>query len=84
MAFALQAVMFVGNACLRGTGHTRLAMYIIGPVILAVRVPTALLLGVALGVGLTGAWLGTAADLSMRGIISFLRFRSGRWRMVPV
>ena len=75
--------MFVGNACLRGVGDTRFPMYITGPVILAVRVPTALLLGVALGMGLAGAWLGMATDLSVRGII-FLRFRSGRWKAAQV
>lgn len=46
--------MFVGNACLRGAGDTCFPMYITGLVILAVRVPTALLLGTVLGLGLAG------------------------------
>ena len=76
------SVVFAGS--LRGVGDTRFPMYITGPVILAVRVPTALLLGVAAGMGLAGAWLGMATDLSVRGIIFFLRFRSGRWKTAQV
>jgi len=59
-------------------------MYVTGPVILAVRVPTALLLGIVLGMGLAGAWLGMATDLVVRGVIFFLRFRSGRWKAAQV
>jgi putative MATE family efflux protein len=76
------SMVFAGS--LRGAGDTRFPMYVTGPVILAVRVPTALLLGVALGMGLPGAWLGMATDLSVRGIIFYLRFRSGRWKLAQV
>jgi MATE family multidrug resistance protein len=74
--------VFAGG--LRGAGDTRFPMVITGPVILAVRVPVALLLGVVLSLGLTGAWLGMAIDLCVRGIIFFLRFRSGRWKTARV
>jgi MATE family multidrug resistance protein len=76
------AMVFAGS--LRGAGDTRFPMYVTGPVILAVRVPMALLLGIALGMGLAGAWLGMAADLCVRGIAFYLRFRSGRWKAAQV
>jgi Na+-driven multidrug efflux pump len=75
-------MVFAGS--LRGAGDTRFPMYVTGPVILAVRVPTALLLGIVLGMGLAGAWLGMATDLVVRGVIFFLRFRSGRWKAAQV
>jgi hypothetical protein len=46
------SMVFAGS--LRGAGDTRFPMYVTGPVILAVRVPTALLLGTVLGLGLAG------------------------------
>lgn len=76
------SMVFAGS--LRGAGDTRFPMYVTGPVILAVRVPTALLLGIVLGMGLAGAWLGMATDLVVRGVIFFLRFRSGRWKAAQV
>jgi MATE family multidrug resistance protein len=80
----LMAASMVFAGSLRGAGDTRFPMYVTGPIILAVRVPTALLLGVALGMGLPGAWLGMAIDQCVRGTIFYLRFRSGRWKAAQV
>jgi MATE family multidrug resistance protein len=76
------SMVFPGN--LRGAGDTRFPMYVTSATMWAIRVPAALVLGLALGMGLTGAWLGMAADVSARGILFGLRFRSGRWRQARV
>ena len=48
----------------------------------------AFLLGVAalcvygFGMGLTGAWVGMATDLTVRGVLTYARFRSSRWERI--
>ncbi len=37
-------------------------------------------LGVTLGMGLVGVWIAMAADELIRGVIFFIRWRSGAWR----
>jgi len=76
------AMVFPGS--LRGAGDTRFPMYVTGLSIWSIRVPAALLLGLSLGMGLTGAWLGMALDLAVRGVVFFLRFRGGRWKLMKV
>jgi putative MATE family efflux protein len=76
------AMVFPGN--LRGAGDTRFPMYITGASVWAIRVPAAFVLGLVLGMGLSGAWLGMAIDLVVRGVLFFLRFRSGRWKLARV
>ena len=34
------------------------------------------------GMGLTGAWVGMATDLTVRGILTFARFRSPKWEKI--
>jgi Na+-driven multidrug efflux pump len=49
-----------------------------------IRVPVGYALVMFTGLGLAGAWIGMNADLFFRGIVTFLRFRSGRWKSVKV
>jgi MATE family multidrug resistance protein len=76
------SMVFPGN--LRGAGDTRFPMYVTSLTIWTLRVPAALFLGLGLGMGLTGAWLGMATDLATRGITFFLRFRGGHWKLIKV
>jgi len=80
----LMAAAMVFPGSLRGAGDTRFPMYVTGLSIWSIRVPAALLLGLSLGMGLTGAWLGMAVDLAVRGVVFFLRFRGGRWKLMKV
>ena len=80
----LLAAAMVFPGCLRGAGDTRFPMYVTSASIWAIRVPSVFILGLALGWGLDGAWLGMAIDLVVRGLIFFLRFRSGRWKTASV
>jgi MATE family multidrug resistance protein len=76
------SIVFPGN--LRGAGDTRFPMYITSASIWVIRVPLAILLGITLRLGLTGAWLSMAIDLCARGALFLLRFRSGRWKQAQV
>jgi len=76
------AFLFAGN--LRGAGDTRYPMYVTGVSVWATRVLVATVSVVLLGMGLPGAWLGMATDHTVRGILFFLRYRSGRWKLMRV
>jgi MATE family multidrug resistance protein len=80
--FLAGTMVFAGN--LRGAGDTRFPMYVTGASVWSIRVPVASLLTFALGMGLSGAWLGMCMDQMVRGAIFFLRFRGGRWKLAKV
>ena len=78
---------FVGLAttmpgALRGAGDTR-AMLLISLVALwIIRVPLALGLGIFLGFGLTGMWIGAGVNYLAIATASLIRFASGRWQTI--
>ena len=76
------AVAFPG--ALRGAGDTRATMVIAILAMWIVRLPVALIFGIALNLGLTGIWLGSGADFAARGLTSYMRFRSGKWQQARV
>jgi putative MATE family efflux protein len=78
------ASCIVFSQALRGAGDTRLPVLITWIGFFAVRIPLAYWLTVELEYGLFGAWLAMFADLHVRGIAFFWRFRSGRWKTVVV
>ncbi|MCL7454100.1 MAG: MATE family efflux transporter [Anaerolineae bacterium] len=78
------AASMIFTGALRGAGDTRFPMLVTGGSIWFVRLPAAYLLTLTLGWGLVGAWSAMALDFSLRGIINFFRFRSGRWKTIKV
>jgi len=80
--FLAATMVFAGN--LRGAGDTRFPMYVTAVSIWSLRVLVAGLLTLALGMGLSGAWLSMSMDQVVRGTIFFRRFRGGRWKQVEV
>ncbi|MEJ2734491.1 MAG: MATE family efflux transporter [Anaerolineae bacterium] len=80
----LLAASMVFSGGLRGAGDTRWPMMITGGSIWLVRLPLAYLFALVLDWGLPGAWTALALDLSLRGLLNFLRFRGGRWKTVKV
>jgi len=50
----------------------------------ALRLIAAYGLGVALGLGLFGAWLAVGLDFGFRAFMFWRRFESGRWMMLKV
>ena len=80
--FLAATMIFAGG--LRGAGDTRFPMIVTGMSIFLLRLPLAYLLAIILNWGLLGAWAALALDMSVRGVLNFLRFRGGRWKTIQV
>lgn len=74
----------VMTGALRGAGDTLPPLIIAGIGMWGVRLTLAWLLVSQLNLGLMGAWTAMVVDLWIRGIITFLRFKSGKWKAVKV
>ena len=72
------------SQALRGAGDTKGPMMITYASTFLVRLPAAYLLGIVLGYGLVGIWLGLCGELVVRGGLYVWRFHSGRWRTIEV
>lgn len=80
----MQSVSVVVSSALRGAGDTRATMVITSVSVWLVRVGLGYLIGIRLGLGFVGVWLGWAADFITRAVLIYLRFRSGRWKKLRV
>jgi putative MATE family efflux protein len=80
---ALAATMII-NGALRGAGDTRYPLYIVAGCIWGIRVPLAILFITVMGLGLQWAWVAMCADLFVRGVFAFLRYRGGKWKAIEV
>jgi putative MATE family efflux protein len=80
----LLAAAFVFSGALRGAGDTRATMAITLSSVWGLRLVTAYLLGIALGLGLFGAWLAIGVDFAFRALMFWLRFRAGKWTTLRV
>jgi Na+-driven multidrug efflux pump len=78
------ATSFIFSGGLRGAGDTRTTLIISVGSIWGLRLVAAYILGVTLGLGLLGAWLGIGIDFTFRGVLFWLRFRSGKWATLRV
>ncbi len=91
MAVRLAALMqpllagsFVFSGALRGAGDTRVTMLITLASVWGLRIVVTYILGIALGLGLMGAWLAIGVDFGFRTIMFWQRFRSGKWKTIRV
>lgn len=73
------ANIIVGGA-LRSCGDARFTSFVGASVMLGFSVPAAYLFGFVLDLGLVGIWIAIALDEVIRGVINWLRWRSGVWR----
>lgn len=78
------ATNFVLAGALRGAGDTRWTMYITMAGVWGVRVLTAYILVMRMGLGLYGAWIAMGLDMIARAILVELRFRAGHWTKLRV
>jgi len=69
---------------LRAAGESRFPMWITVIGVLLFRVPLAWLFGIYFEGGLIGAWVGMYADMTVRGVLSTLRYISGSWTKTKV
>jgi len=80
----LMAIGMILASALRGAGDTRATLVITFIGIWVVRVGLGYVLGIVLGLGLFGMWLGWYADFIARAVLVALRFRAGRWKTLRV
>ena len=64
---------------LKSTGDSLFPMYISVPITLLVTIGGTSLFGFALDMGVIGAYIALAIDEIIRGVIMFIRWRSGKW-----
>jgi len=85
-AFAMPglAISLSLSGSLRGAGDTRAVLYIMAGSTWIVRLVPAYLLAITFGLGVPGAWLAAIADINVRALIMFLRFRRGKWKRIKV
>ena len=71
--------IFAGST-LRATGDT-IYPFVVGVIFQwSIAVGLSYVIGIPLGYGLVGMWVGFAIDENIRGVILLLRWRSGKWR----
>lgn len=78
------ATYLVLSQALRGAGDTRWAMRLTYSSTFLVRLPLAYLIGLHLGGGLSGLWIGLCGELIIRGCLFAARFIHGGWATVRV
>ncbi len=78
------AANMVFSGALRGAGDTRFVMVstLIG--VWGLRLVGTYILIDFFNMGLLGAWIGMVIDLFVRGMLNFMRFRSGKWKYIRI
>lgn len=67
------------SGVLRGAGDTKMPFWISFIGMWMIRLPLAWILLRVTGRGLEMVWLAMMAELLVRGLVSFIYYRSGRW-----
>ena len=80
LSLPVQTDSFVISGGLRGAGDTRFTAMSMMITVLIVRSILAVLLVTVLGWELWGAWIALIADIVIRGVLVYFRFRSGVWK----
>lgn len=80
--FQIEQVTLFG--ALRGAGDTKFTALVSLISVTCVRPGLSWLLCYPLGIGLVGAWLGIFCDQSLRFLLTFIRFRKGRWMNIKL
>ena len=78
------ALVQIMTGALQGAGDTRFPMYATFIGIWGLRIGLGYFLAVPFGMGLSGVWFAYAADLVVRGLLLFERFRGGKWQEIEI
>lgn len=79
-----QIAQVVQFGCLRGAGDTRYTAMVSLISVAIIRPGASWLLCYPLAFGLIGAWIGTFCDQLVRFVLSFIRFRQGKWTQLKL
>ena len=79
----LSVAMILGQA-LRGAGDIRATLVVTFIGIWLVRVAVGYILGIVLGLGLFGMWIGWLADFGARSVLMYTRFQAGKWKTLKI
>ncbi|BAX80965.1 MATE family efflux transporter [Labilibaculum antarcticum] len=80
--YLLFSTMFTTNGVLRGAGDTLIPMFITLFALWIIRIPGAYFLSSKMGE--TGIWWSIPLGWSMGSILSYLYYRTGRWKMKSI
>lgn len=75
----MQVAQVVFSGCLRGAGDTKFTAVVSLISVTFIRPGLGYLFCYPLNMGLFGAWLGLAVDQLARFLLTYMRFRSGKW-----
>jgi MATE family multidrug resistance protein len=78
------AISIVADGALRGAGDTRWPFAVRFVLAWGLFVPLSYALGISLGFGLTGAWVGGAIYVAVLAAFLVQRFRSGAWQQIAI
>jgi len=78
------AVVMILAGGLRGAGDTRYVLFLTTIGNWGIRLVFSYVLGFVLGWGLNGIWIAMAMDQIIRGLLTLLRFRSGKWKDIEL
>ncbi len=84
LAQPLQAISVILASALRGAGDTRATLVFTFIGIWIVRVGVGFLIGIVLGLGLFGLWIGWIADFLTRAVLIAWRFKGARWKELRI
>jgi MATE family multidrug resistance protein len=68
------------GGALRGAGDVRYVLGVLTVTAWLVRIPGAVLFGLALGFGAPGAWVGAGVENMVRSLLILRRFQQGKWQ----
>ena len=80
----LQISQVIFSGCLRGAGDAKFTAFVSLVSVMLIRPGAGWLFCYPLGLGLFGAWIGLTFDQFCRFILTYIRFKSGRWTKYQV
>lgn len=78
------ATMMIFRQGLRGVGDTKWTFIITTASSYGVRLPAVYIIGVAMGYGLKGVWIGLCGELGVRATLFSWRFFNGGWQRLKI
>jgi Na+-driven multidrug efflux pump len=80
----MQSSQLIITGTLRGAGDTRTPAMIAFLTAMILRPLLGLYMVLGLHWGLVGAWIAFVADQAMRSLLVYIRFRSGKWKLLKI